>query len=70
MTRTLKEAFNLAESLPEEEQEALAHFLIEEIEGERRWIALFAGSGDLLNNLVQEAKTEFSAGRTTPLEFD
>ena len=69
MTQALTEVFELASTLPETEQDALAQWLREEIEGERRWCALFAQSEALIDQLVHEAKEEFKAGRTTPLEF-
>lgn len=65
VTQALTEAFELASSLADSEQDALAQWLKEEIEGERRWAALFARQ----KRSLIEAKAEFEAGRTTPLEF-
>ena len=55
MTSTLQEAFKRASALPEEEQEALAAILLEEIASEKRWQDSFAGSKDALDRLADEA---------------
>lgn len=57
MNQLLKEAFEKAAQLPEEEQGKFASFLIAELESERQWAELFARpeSGDLLTSLADEA---------------
>ena len=68
MTKLLKKAFDEASKLSEEEQDALARILLEELTSERRWEELFAGSRDLLGRLADEALAAHRAGRTEELD--
>ena len=52
------------------EQEAFAAFMLAELESERRWDALFAQSQDLLARMAEEARQEYRAGLTEPLDPD
>ena len=58
MTRLLEQAFQKASKLPKEEQDAMAAFMIGELESEKRWAALFAGSQDRLREIAAEALEE------------
>ena len=66
MNQLLKEAFDKAAQLPEEEQDKFARFLIAKLESERQWAELFARpeSEDLLTRLADEALAEHNAGKT------
>lgn len=55
MTKLLERAFKRASRLSEVEQNALARWLIDELEAERAWDARFAESEDLLASLADEA---------------
>jgi hypothetical protein len=68
MTRRLSQAFAEAEQLPEPEQDALAEWLLAELEAEKRWDKAFAGSPDTLDRLGEEALAEHRAGRTQDLD--
>lgn len=68
MTGLLQKAFARASELPEEEQDALAAVLIQEMESERRWAEAFAKSQDTAAKLADEAIAEYRAGKTKPLE--
>ncbi len=68
MNSKLKDAFEEASKLPEDEQEALAAIILMEIESERKWQELFDASPELLKKLSEEAEEEYRAGRTEPLE--
>lgn len=68
MTRLLEEAFDKASNLPEEDQDAVAALILEEIESERRWDELFAKSQDKLAELGQEALREHREGNTERLD--
>ena len=68
MTKLLEKAFQEAGKLPEEEQDALARAMLEELASERRWDELFAASPDLLDELADEALAEHRAGRTERLD--
>ena len=48
MTSMLEKAFSEAAKLPDMEQNALAKWVLDEIEADRKWNALFAESEDIL----------------------
>jgi hypothetical protein len=68
MTQALSTAVATAAQLPEEEQDALAAILLEEMESEERWSALFADSSNLLERMANEAIQDFQAGRVQPID--
>ncbi len=70
MTKLLEKAFEEAAKLPEDAQDSLAKFLMEELASERRWDQLFAESADVLSELADQALAEHAAGRTTELDPD
>ncbi len=70
MTRLLKEAFEAASKLPEDEQNALAGLILEEVELEVRWDESFARSGEVLAKLAAEAREDYRHGRTRVLDPD
>jgi hypothetical protein len=67
MTQLLTRAFSEAEKLPDQEQDALADWLLAELESERRWELAFSGSRDALDRLAEEALAEHRAGLTQEL---
>ena len=69
MTKLLEKAFNEASKLPKIEQNALAKWLLKELEAERKWDELFAESESLLDQLADEALEEHRQGKTKPLDF-
>jgi hypothetical protein len=68
MGRLMEKAMAEAAKLPEAEQEAFAAFLLAELESERRWDDLFSRSQDMLAGMAEEARREYRAGRTEPLD--
>lgn len=70
MTRLLEKAFKDASKLPDIEQNALAKWLLEELEDERKWDRAFAGSEDILGQLADEAIEAHRQGKTAPLDID
>ncbi len=70
MTDLLAKAFAEAAALPEDEQDALARWLLAELAAERRWTEALAGSADMLGHLGDEALAEHRAGRTQILDPD
>jgi hypothetical protein len=68
MTKLLEEAFAEASKLPEQEQDALAAVILEELASERRWDQAFANSADLLAQLADQALAEHRAGKTHVLD--
>jgi hypothetical protein len=69
MTKLLERAFKEASRLPEVEQNALAKWVIEELEAEAKWEKAFAGSEDILNRLADEAIAAHKQGKTKLLNL-
>jgi hypothetical protein len=69
-TDLLQKAYTEASKLPDAAQDVAAAHLLEDIDSERRWAALFAKSGDLLERMAAEALANHKAGRTQPLDPD
>ena len=70
MTKLLEKAFKEASRLPEVEQNALAKWVLEEIEAEGKWEEIFAGSEDILDRLADEALAAHKNGETKPLDIE
>jgi hypothetical protein len=70
MTELLERAFKEASKLPEVEQNALAKWVMEELEIEGKWEKAFAGSEDVLDQLADEALAAHQQGRTRPLNIE
>jgi hypothetical protein len=68
MTQALSAAVATAAQLPEEEQDALAAILLEEMESEERWSSLVADSQNLLERMANKAIQDFQAGRVQPID--
>lgn len=64
----LQKAMAETAKLPEAEQEAVGAWILAELESERRWDELFAKSQDLLSRMAEEARQEYRAGLTEPLD--
>ncbi|NTV67246.1 MAG: hypothetical protein HGB06_06105 [Chlorobaculum sp.] len=58
MTSMLEKAFNVASKLPDSEQNALARWLLDEIESDRKWDSLFAESEYVLSQMALDALSE------------
>lgn len=70
MTKLLEKAFKEASRLPEVEQNALAKWVLEELEAEGKWEEIFAGSEDILDRLADEALAAHKNGETKPLDIE
>ncbi len=68
MTSLLKKAFDAASSLPADRQDAIAKFILAEIEDEKRWDKAFAGSQDKLADMAAEAIAENRREGTRPMK--
>jgi hypothetical protein len=66
MTRLLEKAFAEASRLPNTEQNALARWLLDELEAEKKWEQAFAESEDVLERLADEALEMNRQGKTIP----
>ena len=70
MKQVLQDAFRDAARLPDDEQDALARWILEELADERHWSEQFAASEDQLAHLADEALLEHQAGKTQTLDRD
>jgi hypothetical protein len=70
MTRALDAAIAKLSELAAEDQDRIAHWLLEELEDEEGWARRFATSQDALSKLAAEARADRSAGRATELDPD
>ena len=70
MTQALDAAIAKLETLPPEEQDRIARWLLHELEDEARWSESFASSQDILKRMADEALADDAAGRTTPVDPD
>ena len=66
-TPLLDAAFAKIRSLPENQQEAIAGLILEEIESEQRWEKQFADTPDQLGELADAALAEDMSHLTKPL---
>ncbi len=69
MTNLLKRAFNKASKLPEIEQNALAKWVLEELETEREWEKTFAESEKILDKFADEALALHRKGKTRTMNI-
>jgi len=68
MTESLEQAFAEASKLSPKEQDALAGWLLKELESESRWGRVFSDSQAALGKLAAEAIAEHRSGRTEELD--
>jgi hypothetical protein len=68
MTELLKKAFDEASKLPQEQQDALASLLLEELKSDRSWGRAFDRSQSALERLAKDALHEHESGKTDPLD--
>jgi hypothetical protein len=70
MTELLKKAFDAVSRLPEEEQDAVAEWLLAELASEEGWERRFAETQGALSVLAREALNEQERGETEELNPD
>ena len=70
MTRALDTAIARITTLPPEEQDRIAQWLLDELNDEDRWTERFENSQDSLGGLAEEARSEREAGKATRLDPD
>ena len=68
MTGLLKQAFDAASRLPEDEQDAVAGGLLAELHSEEEWGERFTSTQDALAALAREALAEHEKGETEDLD--
>lgn len=70
MTKLLEEAMAKVRQLSEEDQNAIAQIVLNELESERKWDERFAQSAAKLGLLADRAWTEHEAGKSQELDPD
>ena len=70
MTKLLEKAFKKASKLPAVEQNAVARWLIDELETEKEWAKSFSESEDVLDKLADETIEAYKKGKTISMDFD
>ena len=68
MTKLLKKALERISVLPENEQDAIASIILEEIEDEIRWRETFSHSQDAIAGLARKASDEIMRGDVLPFD--
>jgi hypothetical protein len=68
MTELLKKLIERVSGLPDEEQDAIASVILEELEDEVRWRESFARSQDALSGLARKAREDIARGGTEPFD--
>lgn len=68
LTASLEKAFTEASKLSVDEQDALAGWILKELESERLWDKAFSVSSDKLAILAEEALKEHKNGKTRILD--
>ena len=69
MNAMLKHAIAEVASRPEDEQEAVASLILEELADEQAWQAKFTRDAGRIGALAKQARTRHRRGETTPLAF-
>jgi hypothetical protein len=70
MTQLLEQALAEVQKLPQQEQDAIATLILEELAEERRWDDAFARSQDKLAQLAAKVREEVQAGRVRSAGMD
>ena len=70
MTHLLEKAIVEISKLPEDQQDAVAAWILDELQDEQAWDASFASSPDKLAKLAARAREDRRAGRVRNAGFD
>jgi len=68
-TKPLEQAFTEAAKLPEDDQRAIANWILLDLQSDRGWQEAFATAQRELGRLAEEAQAGLHAEETRPLEF-
>jgi hypothetical protein len=68
MTRALQDAFDAAARLPDQQQDALAAAILEDLALEQQWEARLASKLGRLERLADEALADHAGDRSLPLD--
>ncbi len=70
MTQLLKQAIAELSRLSDEEQDAMAALILEELEDEERWEAAFRSSEETLKRVADKVRADIRAGRTRKMDIN
>jgi hypothetical protein len=70
MSRALDSAIAKLATLPADEQDRIARWLLDELRDEEHWERQFSASRDSLSKLAGEARAARAAGKATELDPD
>ncbi len=70
MTKTLQEAIERLQQMPEDRQDLLAKLLLHEIEEDEKWAQSTEANADKLRGLIGEVLQADSRGQCEPLDPD
>jgi hypothetical protein len=70
MSRALDSAIAKLATLPADEQDRIARWLLDELRDEEHWERQYSASQDSLSKLAGEARAERAAGKGTELDPD
>ena len=70
MTRALDSAIAKLATLPADEQDRIAQWLLDELRDEEHWARQFSASHYTLSKLAAETRAERAAGRAPELDPD
>jgi len=70
MTQALDAAIAKLATLPPDEQDRVAQWLLDELRDDEHWAQQFRASQDPLSKLAAEARSDRTAGRTTALDSE
>jgi hypothetical protein len=70
MTKTLEQAIERLRQMPEDRQDAIARFLLQEIDEDERWMHSTEAHADKLKGLVVDVLEADRRGECEPLDPD
>jgi hypothetical protein len=68
MTTRLQQAIDAVKSLPEEQQDAFAEWMLAELEDEAQWQHAFEQSAPQLQQLAKKALADYRSGKAKALK--
>ena len=69
ITKQFEKVIEKVGSLPEDDQNALAEWILEELEDEKRWQKSFSESQDVLEKMAEKALKDREQGTVKPFDL-
>lgn len=70
MTELLEKAIMELNNLPDDQQNTMAQWILEELQDDKKWDDAFANSLPQLEQLAKKALIDYQEGRTQELNLD